>query len=275
MNTQEKLTLTKSLLKQSENILIAAGAGMSQEIGLQTYWTGDDTRYGGKDKTEYGYTTLEHATEYLWIENEKAQLKYYENITANVLSSLNSSKVNHYTKLLQYLQRNNKNYWIVTTNIDTAFKHYGYNPNRVYEQHGNLFYSQCLKQPKEHSIFPTTTPAVCPECGNASRPNTLFFNDTQFNSSRRNKQQIQYEDYEDLMIEAPNKSLTIELGAGNTIANIRNHTLKLNSHYDIPAIRINPNKPVGTDGLSQILPQSQKYPILEFRSTASNFINLL
>lgn len=275
MNTKQKLNTALSQIKQAENILIGAGAGMSQEIGLQTYWTGTNTRYGGDDKTEYGYTTIEHATEYLWYENEKIQSEYYTKVLDNIQNTLSKSNQNHYTELLEYLQNNNKNYWIITTNIDSAFKHYGYKENQIYEQHGNLFYSQCLKEPKTHGIFPTTNPPLCPICDNTSRPNTLFFNDMSFNSSRKNQQLLDYEDFEDILIEEPSKSIILEFGAGNTIANIRNHTLKLNSHYNIPGIRINPNKPIGTDGLSQILPQSAKTPIIEFVTTSQNFIKIL
>lgn len=275
MNTQQKLTTAISQISKAENILIGAGAGMSQEIGLQTYWTGKNTRYGGDNKTEYGYTTIEHATEYLWYENEKAQTEYYAKVLKDIQTTLSKNTTNHYTELLEYLQNNNKNYWIITTNIDSAFKYYGYNENHIYEQHGNLLYSQCLKEPKTHGIFPTNPEFKCPECNTPSRPNTLFFNDMSFNSTRKNQQLLDYEDFEDILIEEPSKSIILEFGAGNTVANIRNHTLKLNSHYDIPGIRINPNKPIGTDGLSQILPQSAKTPIIEFTTTSANFIKIL
>ena len=118
-------------LTGSEAVLIYAGAGMSVGLGMKTYWSGSHSSYGSEESI-YGFTAFEHASAALWKSHPEQQRAYYRDRLEEFNNKLEHSTENVYTRLLDWLNRAGKEYFVVTSNIDNAFIHYGFDPNRIY-----------------------------------------------------------------------------------------------------------------------------------------------
>jgi NAD-dependent SIR2 family protein deacetylase len=273
---KENLQKAQKLILEAEYVYINAGAGMSADIGTPTYWTGTKHKYGNQTNNNTNLTALNHATEITWETHPAEQLEYFYK-TFNEQTQLHKTKTtNHYTKLLEYLNKENKQYFVQTSNTDSAFYNYGYKENQLCEIHGSYRYSQCLKNPKEHSIYPTKINeyTLCPTCGSNSRPNALFFDDYKFITDKLNIQRNNKYIFEEKL--QTNNSVIIEIGAGTTVPTIRNHTLRLNVRQDIPVIRLNKNTHENDlDGISALINPSTTAPILEFITNAQTGLKLL
>lgn len=273
----ENITEAKELLHNAKNVIILAGAGMSIEYGLKTYWEGDDSRYA-QDKTEYGFTALEHANESTWQEDPISQLKFHNSRLRQILEAPVDAENGSYKRLLNFLQETNKTYFAATTNIDAAFSRTGYEANRIYELHGSSLNSQCLAHPAEHGVFLTQDPysswTKCPTCEYYTRPNTVLFNDLSVNYSHIYNQQDNFSDYrEDIN---PEESVILEIGAGVIIPSIRNLSVIMNGRENIPVIRINPNNhSTMVDGIANLIPRSKTAPFITLPVKATAGLDLL
>ena len=233
--------LTK-IIKNTTHLLIYAGAGMSVELGSQPYWTGTHNKYGG-NKTKHNLTPIEHATEQTWHTHPNQQHQYAQETRELYLKNNTNSTHNLYTQLLKTLNQHNIDYFVATSNVDNAFHHYGYNPNRIYEKHGNYFYDQCLTG-RNHTLHPHNPKITkCETCGSPLRPNILMFYDTGFSTIRETQQYYKYDDYiHQLKNKTPPKTTILEIGVGTTILAIRNLATK--AYYQLkttPYIHLNPN----------------------------------
>lgn len=227
----------RKILDESSQVLLFAGAGLSQELGISTYWSGSMAKYAS-NVSEYGFTALEHSSAGLWESEPSSQSKYFHD--AYVL--MEESQKNHlqnssYTRIREYLETQGKEYFVVTSNVDSAFVNAAYPPERIYEVHGSYRTSQCLQFPF-HKVFPTdihveNTP--CPECGSMSRPNVLFFDDYWFNETVINEQWTNYIDFG-----FDKNTVILEIGVGVAVPKIRQISFLTYLEFDIPYIHINP-----------------------------------
>lgn len=231
----------RSKLHNARKVVILAGAGMSAELGIPTYYTGAQSLYGNT-MSPFGYTDFEHAQEYLWQTDKESQIKYFNDSWKSLLTIDPQGEDSPYTELFDFLKENNKEYFVVTTNVDSSFVRSGYSVNSIFEVHGSYRLSQCVSTP-DHGIFPTGNPelgyTICPVCHNDSRPNTLFFMDFQFNADYINFQQQRFLNF----INEANAAdtIVIEIGAGETVNTLRELSYKLGQVYDFPVVRINPD----------------------------------
>ena len=64
----------------------------------------------------------------------------------------NISHIGYYTILRNFLEnaKNNKDYFILTSNIDNYFIQSGYDSNKIYETHGSVEWLQCIKKMSNH-----------------------------------------------------------------------------------------------------------------------------
>lgn len=226
-----------ALLESKKSILVCAGAGTGVELGLDTYWTGSHSTYGDQE-TKYGFTALEHANGALWRSHPDEQAAYYRDRFLEFNSRLNVSTENLYTRLLEYFTRRGKDYFVVTSNIDNAFLHYGFREDRVYEVHGNHTFAQCVI----HGIVPYTGEKYC-ECGSFWRPNILLFNDSDFHVGRVHNQRWEYSVWlEQKMDDRANNVadlLILEIGVGTTVPRVRDMATEAYYLMDQPLVHVN------------------------------------
>lgn len=242
MSDNSDIATSVKLLQQAKNVIVVVGAGMSADLGTPTYWTGDHAKYGDTE-SRFGFTNLEHSSAPLWKTNPEEQSDYFQALYKELLTlPLPSEDENPYMILKKWLGEKNKNYFVVTSNVDTIFTRYGFDTKKLYEIHGAYDRSQCLKNPRGHRVFNTINPSVgktlCPRCKSRTRPNVLFFNDFSFVRDTNEMQEDSFFDFKDSIY--PQETVILEIGVGLTVLNLRNITRKLYAQMDIPVIRINP-----------------------------------
>lgn len=228
-------------LLTSERVVVFAGAGTSVELGIPPYWYGDKAIYGS-DITQYGFTEFEHANASLWRTHPVEQKTFYAERYNTYQNVLKNSATNFYTNLLKFLTKHDKEYFIVTSNTDNAFLHYGFDKEKVFEVHGNQTFSQCA----DCGILPTSGTGDCVSCGFTVRPNVLFFDDYRFDPDREREQETNYYMARDMMLDEKDmngKSNTalLEIGVGNTVPRIRDMSTKLYYMLNRPLYHVNPD----------------------------------
>lgn len=264
---------TRTALDEAEYVVILAGAGMSAELGLPVYYRGDDVRYGDQIMPS-GLTAMEHANAELWYENRELQIEYFHESLKAIVNIPIDDESNHYKILYNYLKRENKKYFVMTSNVDRAFARSGFAESRIFEVHGTRLKSQCLDHP-EHGVFSTlgnNEKTMCPVCHGDTRPNVMFFNDYDFNSSVASKQQDNYAVYRSHLL--GKKAVALEIGAGTTVATIRNQSSILNHHFDTTVIRVNLDDSDDSIVRAVDMPPSNT-PFVKLAMTASEGIKAL
>lgn len=230
-----------ALLASAHKIIVFAGAGMSADIGVQPYWTGDDKKYGSEKSAE-GFTDYEHAHASLWETNRAAQIRHFNSTLKTLTSNDVLGEESPYKLLLDYFRGQHKDYFITTSNVDAAFVRAGFAADKVFEVHGSRLRSQCLDYPHMHGVFPTDlisgTPTLCPSCAGDTRPNTFGFWDFDFNAKESTAQRIRFQIFRETA--DPAQTVGLVIGAGTTVPTIHDQALMTNLAYAIPLIRINP-----------------------------------
>jgi NAD-dependent SIR2 family protein deacetylase len=203
------------IIRQADTVFILAGAGLSAEVGIPTYWTSEEAVYGG-DKTEHGYTPLQHADASLWMQDTVSQIEYYAAKQEQFAAIDFSASI--YGTLLEKVQ--DKNYFCVTSNVDSGFYRAGFDEKRLFEVHGSHRACQCIMD-ATHGIFPTVAGGTrtCLVCAMPTRPNVLFFNDHDFNPEVLYGQQARYNHFLDTSEKG--RVAILELGVGDTVPRVR------------------------------------------------------
>ena len=127
----------KSILQNADSILIGAGAGLSTSSGFtyngprfQKYFADFEKKYGFHDMYSggfYPYKTLEENWAY-W--SRYIMINRYMNATIPV-----------YEKLFELVK--NKNYFVLTTNVDHCFQKAGFDKSRLFYTQGDYGLWQC------------------------------------------------------------------------------------------------------------------------------------
>ena len=127
----------KSILQNADSILIGAGAGLSTSVGFtysgprfQKYFADFEKKYGFHDMYSggfYPYKTLEENWAY-W--SRYIMINRYMNATIPV-----------YEKLFELVK--NKNYFVLTTNVDHCFQKAGFDKSRLFYTQGDYGLWQC------------------------------------------------------------------------------------------------------------------------------------
>ena len=219
----------KDWINNSDAILIGAGAGLSASGGL-TYDTLEfETNFPELIK-EYGMKDLYSSGFYNFKTQEEKWSYWYKHIdyVYNRIATL------PYLNLYKLL--GDKNYFIITTNVDEQFLKAGFSKEKIFEVQGNLSKIQCstpchLKlysnldlveksiEYKDKTSVPTNLVPRCPVCkGNMEmnlRVDNSFVEDEYWKESQHN--------YENFLEENKGKRiLLLEFGVGyNTPAIIR------------------------------------------------------
>lgn len=263
----DDLLLAQQLISRAKNFIILAGAGMSADVGLRTYWTGPNSRYGD-ERSRFGYTSLQHSDESLWAVAKESQIAYFQELHQHMSTTDVLADSSPYRILKDYFTDYDLNYFIRTTNVDSAFTRAGFAQDALYEQHGSYSRSQCLSQPAQHGVFPTNTPGsttLCPVCGSSTRPNVLFFNDFHCNTEVMYEQQDRFADFVN-SVDAKD-TIVIEVGVGSTVPALRDQSSILGGRDGFNVVRVNPELD-DYESFSRILPLQDNVHLLKIQMTA-------
>ena len=123
----------KSILQNADSILIGAGAGLSTSAGFtysgprfQKYFADFEKKYGFHDMYSggfYPYKTLE--------ENWAYWSRYI------IINRYMNAPIPVYEELFELVK--NKNYFVLTTNVDHCFQKAGFDKSRLFYTQGGLW----------------------------------------------------------------------------------------------------------------------------------------
>ena len=172
----EKISELKEILRGAENILIGAGAGLSTAAGyaydgerFRKYFADFETAYGFHDMYSGGFYPYETPEEFWAYWSRNIFYNRYD-LPPNMT----------YRKLLELVR--DKNYFVLTTNVDHAFQLNGFDKTRLFYTQGDYGLFQCstpchnktydnektireMIAAQKNMRVPTELIPHCPKCG--------------------------------------------------------------------------------------------------------------
>lgn len=225
MNEIKKI---KSVLENSDALAIGAGAGLSTSAGFtysggrfEKYFADFQTRYGFNDMYTggfYPYKTLEEHWAY-W--SRYIMINRYMDATIPV-----------YEELFELVK--DKNYFIITTNVDHCFQKAGFDKSRLFYTQGDYGLFQCsepchqktydneeqiraMYESQKDMKIPTELLPKCPVCGKPMSMN-LRADDTFVEDEGWHKAALRYQDF--LNGNKDRNLVYLELGVGGNTPGI-------------------------------------------------------
>src|SRR6476469_37077 len=131
---EKRIEKAKLAIQDVENILIGGGAGLSASAGIE---------YGGKRFTEnfapfikkYGLTDMYSSGFYPFPTQEERWAYWAKHISLN---RYEAGPTKLYKDLYQLVK--DKNYFVITTNVESQFVKAGFSLEKVFEIQGNYGY---------------------------------------------------------------------------------------------------------------------------------------
>lgn len=252
----DKIALAADRLRDAHAIIIGAGAGLSAAAGLD--YSGPEFKKEFADYiAKYGFPDLYTSSFHDFPTEEERWARWARHID---YIRFRPGAMPLYKELFELVK--DKNYFVITTNVDGQFRKAGFAPDKIFEVQGDYGLMQCAVgcHPKLYSDKETvdnilahsynlTVPSeylpVCPVCGGNMdvhvRKNRFFVHDEAWNEAAG-----RYEDF--VSRNATDRNLVmLELGVGyNTPEIIRfpfERIALANSHSTI--IRFNADYPQG------------------------------
>ena len=138
MNYTEKIEKAKHLIDNSDYIIIGAGSGLSTAGGF--VYSGENfDRYFKDFGDKYGFKDMYSGGFYPYKTQEEKWAYWSRYIFVNRYKSEKPNKV--YTALFNLVK--NKDYFVITTNVDHQFQIAGFDKNRLFYTQGDYGLFQC------------------------------------------------------------------------------------------------------------------------------------
>ncbi len=239
------------IIKNSDALLIGAGAGMGVDSGLPDFRGTSGFWRAYPPIAKLGLKFEEMAAP-RWF-SEKPRLAWafyghrfnlYKKITPHI----------GFKHLLELGNKMKLGYFVFTSNVDGHFQKTGFKDENIYEIHGSINYLQCndsctqkiWKADFENLDIDTEKFEArgdlpkCPHCGALARPNILMFGDWHWLPNRADLQYNNYINWTTNLRKEKAKLVILEFGAGKAIPSVRKNSEKLLHNLDAKLIRINP-----------------------------------
>lgn len=252
-------------IKKRNKVTFLTGAGISSASGIPTY-RGTDGIWikGSKHYKPESFGTFEH------FSKNADEVWQYTFFRKKMFAEANPNEAHYKLVTLEELLKDR--FHVITQNIDNLHQRSGL--QNVYEIHGNLREMRCasectkdiyeipksipLKEIDEDLTYEENKLLVCPECGDHTRPNILWFDE--FYNERIFKL------HTTLKI-AKNSGLLIILGSSGA-TNLPNRLVQQTLQYGGHVIDVNLEDNGFTDNFSD------KKRFHSYRGTALDFLNL-
>lgn len=137
MMEDRKMTQTKKLIVEAEAIVIGAGAGLSSAAGL-TYSGQRFEEHFAPFIKAYGLTDMYSAGFYPFTTEEKKWGYWSQHL---YLNRYQTDSLPLYQDLYEVVA--DKNYFVITTNVDSQFEKAGFDKEKLFEVQGNYGEFQC------------------------------------------------------------------------------------------------------------------------------------
>ncbi len=132
-----KILKIKELIKNSNCILIGAGAGLSASAGLDYSGERFENNFAEFIK-KYGFTDMYSATFYDFESQEEKWAYFAKHIYMN---DVGIEATDLYKKVLKLVRE--KEYFVITTNVDDQFEKAGFNKEKIFATQGSYKKIQC------------------------------------------------------------------------------------------------------------------------------------
>jgi NAD-dependent SIR2 family protein deacetylase len=129
----------KEKINESDAIVIGAGAGLSTAAGIN-YGTLNFKEKFPELVKNYGFTDM-YTSSFYDFKTEEERWSYWAKHINYLCISMEATDT--YKKLYELVK--NKNYFVITTNVDRQFIKAGFDEKRVFEIQGSLTKIQCSK----------------------------------------------------------------------------------------------------------------------------------
>ena len=221
-NISDNIEKLKEKIRTADAVVIGAGAGLSTAAGFtysgerfEKYFSDFRKKYGFEDMYSGGFYPYETPEEHWAYWSRYIYINRYMDAPKPV-----------YDNLLKLVA--NKDYFVITTNVDHCFQKAGFDKKRLFYTQGDYGLFQCsepccqetfenkdiifemLKQQKDMKI-PTELLPVCPHCGKPLTMN-LRSDDKFVEDEGWHRAAERYENF--LRTRAGGKILFLELGVG-------------------------------------------------------------
>ena len=218
----EPMERLKAALQDSDAVVIGAGSGLSTAAGFiytgerfETYFSDFARKYGFRDMYSGGFYPFDMLEEYWAYWSRYIYINRYQDAPKPVYEDL--------FKLVQ-----DKDYFIITTNVDHCFQKAGFDKKRLFYTQGDYGLFQCsepccqetfdneavireMVKRQENMKVPTELLPSCPHCGKSLTMN-LRCDDTFVEDEGWHAAAERYENF--LRTRAGQKILFLELGVG-------------------------------------------------------------
>ena len=225
-----KIDKIKEIIKNTDYILIGAGAGLSTSAGIE--YTGKRFKENFAEFIKKYHFTDMYTSGFYDFKTEEEKWAYWAKHM--YINDIGMQATKLYQDILNLVK--NKKYFVITTNVDDQFYKAGFDKERIFATQGSYRYIQCSKachnkiydatdlvkemiEKTSNCKIPTSLVPVCPICG--EKMETHLRKDSYFvqNENWYN----QNEKYNEFLNNNKNKKvLLFELGVGfNTPGIIR------------------------------------------------------
>ncbi|MFH6636001.1 Sir2 silent information regulator family NAD-dependent deacetylase [Streptococcus suis] len=137
MTDDRKMTQAKKLIAEADAIVIGAGSGLSSAAGLTYSGQRFEENFAPFIK-EYGLTDMYSAGFYPFATKEKKWGYWSQHL---YLNRYQTGSLPLYQDLYELLA--DKNYFVITTNVDSQFEKAGFDKEKIFEVQGNYGEFQC------------------------------------------------------------------------------------------------------------------------------------
>ena len=218
----EKIDRLRESLKNCDAVIIGAGAGLSAAAGF-TYDKERFKKYFSDFEVKYGFHDMYSGGFYPYAQPEEYWAYWSRYIYVNRYMPAPKPTYENLLKLIE-----NKDYFVVTTNVDHCFQKAGFDKKRLFYTQGDYGLFQC-SQPCRNETFdneevvrkmvesqrnmrvPTELLPVCPHCGKPMTMN-LRCDDRFAEDEGWHRAAERYSNF--LRTRAGQKVLFLELGVG-------------------------------------------------------------
>ena len=252
MVTMQNIEAARSIIEESNALLITAGAGMGVDSGLPDF-RGVEGFWRAYPKARELGLRFEQMANPQWFEKDPALAWAFYGHRLH----LYRDTVPHrgFETLKEWGDTKKYKYFVFTSNVDGQFQKAGFDDTRIMECHGSIHHLQCTQncqgriwsaegvEIEVDENFRAQEPLPrCRECGALARPNILMFGDWGWESSRSDAQSRRLQSWLAMLEEVGAKLAVVEIGAGTAVPTVRMTSEDVARHFDIPLIRINPRE---------------------------------
>jgi NAD-dependent SIR2 family protein deacetylase len=238
-------------IKESDAMLITAGAGMGVDSGLPDFRGNEGFWKAYPPIAKRGISFYQMANpEWFHTDPELAWAFYGHRL------NLYRETIPHngFYQILEQAMVKKNGYFVFTSNVDGQFQKAGYDNQLIVECHGSIHHLQCSRPcsdkiwPADHiqirvnlNKFSAEEPLPsCHNCGSLARPNILMFGDWGWIPHRTNNQNKRLHHWLESLKFRNSKLVVIEIGAGKAVPTVRHLSENVATQLSARLIRINP-----------------------------------